>query len=580
MLRRLAAILVADVVGYSRLMELDEVGTLAALKGHREEVFDPVIAEHRGRVVKLMGDGALVEFASVVDAVACAVAIQKRMAGGGDNLPGDLRLELRIGVHLGDIIVEGDDIYGAGVNVAARLEGLAQPGGICLSGDVYRQVRGKVEVDFEDLGEREVKNLAEPLRVYGIAIGAPSSAAAPSTAGPLPLPDKPSIAVLPFDNMSGDPEQDYFSDGITEDIITELSRFPELFVIARNSSFAVKGKAADIKDAAKKLGVRYVVEGSVRKVGNRVRITAQLIDASVGGHIWADRYDRELKDIFEVQDDVVRAIATVLPGRIADANIEKNRRKPTENLSALDYLLRGNYLAPRRDGKHDDAIAAYKKAIELDPGCAAAYAGIAFTEIKKIWDLSTSDDDPIGRAYDYARKALAIDDSDYRSHGVMGLIYSERGEHEPARRHLERALTLNPNSTQIMGVWALFLAYSGDCEGAIETYHRAARLDPFNAETLDLEVLAEAHFMNRQYNESIAVLKTMLDRHYAYQQIAMCYAQLGETEASTQYMKLYRQQMPETYDELKLFESHMRLCQRQEDRDLWTEAYRKIGLDV
>ena len=342
---------------------------------------------------------------------------------------------------------------------------------------------------------------------------------------------------------------------------------------------SVKGKAVDIKDAAKMLGVRYVVEGSVRKAGNRVRITAQLIDASAGGQIWADRYDRELEDIFEVQDDVVRAIVTVLPGRIADSKLEQARRKPTENLSALDYLLPGNYLAPWRDGKHDDAIAAYQKSIELDPRCAAAYAGIAFTEIKKIWDLSTSGDDPIDRAYDYAREALAIDDNDYRSHGVMGLIFSERGEHESARRHLERASTLNPNSTQIMGIWALFLAYSGDCEGAIETYYRAARLDPYNVETLDLEVLAEAYFMTERYNESIAVLKTMLTRHYAYQQIAMCYAQLGEPETSARYMKLYREQMPETYDELKLFDSHMRLCQRTKDRDLWTEAYRKIGLD-
>ncbi len=578
MVRRLAGILVADVVGYSRLMELDEVGTLDALKAHREALFDPAIAEHRGRIVKLMGDGALVEFASVVDAVTCAVAIQTGMAGGKG-------LELRIGVHLGDVIVEGEDIYGAGVNVAARLEGLAEPGGICLSADAYRQVRGKVAVEFEDLGERELKNLAEPLRVYPIAIEPPVPAAAPGTAAPgtaepLALPDKPSIAVLPFDNMSGDPEQEYFSDGITEDIITELSRFPELFVIARNSSFAVKSKAVDIKDVAKKLGVRYVVEGSVRKAGNRVRITAQLIDATAGGHIWADRYDRELEDIFEVQDDVVRAIVTVLPGRIADSKLEQARRKPTENLSALDYLLRGNYLAPRHAGKNDDAVAAYKKAIELDPGCAAAYAGIAFTEIKKIWYLSTSGDDPIGRAYDYARKALAIDDNDYRSHGVMGMIYQERGEYEPARRHLERALTLNPNSTQIMGFWSFFLAYSGDSDGAIEIYHRSARLDPYNIEMLELEVLAEAYFMTEQYNKSIAVLETMLNRPYAHQQIAMCYAQLDEMEASARHMKLYREQMPEAYDELKLFESHMRLCQRQEDKDLWTEAYRKIGMDV
>ncbi len=588
--RRLTAILAADVVGYSRLMELDEAGALTALKAHRQDVFDPAIAEHRGRIVKLMGDGTLVEFASVVDAVTCAIAIQNRMAGRGDNNAGDRRIELpiqlRIGVHLGDIIVEGEDIYGEGVNVTARLEGLAEPGGICISSDAYRQVRGKVAADFEDLGERELKNLAEPLRVYRVAIERLSSSAVPGAAGPLPLPDKPSIAVLPFDNMSGDPEQEYFSDGITEDIITELSRFPELFVIARNSSFAVKGTAAikgtavDIRDAAKKLGVRYVVEGSVRKAGNRVRITAQLIDASLGGHIWADRYDRELEDIFEVQDDVVRAIVTVLPGRIADANIERSRRKPTENLSALDYLLRGNYLAPRHDGKHDDAIAAYKMAIELDPGCAAAYAGIAFTEIEKLWSLSTSVDNPIGRAYDNARKALAIDDNDYRSHGVMGMIYQERGEYESARRHLERAMTLNPNSTQIMGFWSFFLAYGGDSEGAIETYHRAARLDPYNLGMLKLEVLAEAYFMTKQYKKSITALEAMLNRPYAHQQIAMCYAQLGEQEASARHMKLYREQMPESYDELKLFESHMRLCQRQEDKDLWTEAYRKIGLDV
>ncbi len=603
--RRLTAILAADVVGYSRLMELDEAGALTALKAHRQDVFDPAIAEHRGRIVKLMGDGTLVEFASVVDAVTCAIAIQNRMAGRGDREAADRRIQLpiqlRIGVHLGDIIVEGEDIYGEGVKVTARLEGLAEPGGICISSDAYRQVRGKVEADFEDLGERELKNLAEPLRVYRVAIEGLSSsavpeaagpgatvpgAAGPETAGPLPLPDKPSIAVLPFDNMSGDPEQEYFSDGITEDIITELSRFPELFVIARNSSFAVKGtaaitgKAVDIRDVAKKLGVRYVVEGSVRKAGNRVRITAQLIDASAGGHIWADRYDRELEDIFEVQDDVVRAIVTVLPGRIAGAKFEQSRRKPTKNLSALDYLLRGNYLAPRHDGKHDDAIAAYKMAIELDPGCAAAYAGIAFTEIEKIWSLSTSGDNPIGRAYDNAREALAIDDNDYRSHGVMGMIYQERGEYDSARRHLERAMTLNPNSTQIMGFWSFFLAYGGDSEGAIETYHRAARLDPYNLGMLKLEVLAEAYFMTKQYKKSIAALEAMLNRPYAHQQIAMCYAQLGEQETSARHMKLYREQMPESYDEMRLFESHMRLCQRQEDRELWTEAYRKIGLDV
>jgi TolB-like protein/Tfp pilus assembly protein PilF len=581
--RRLAAILAADVMGYSCLMGEDEKGTLERLKSLRKELVQPKITERKGRIVKLMGDGLLAEFPSVVEAVKCAVDIQQDMAGREVGLSEERRIVLRIGVNLGDIIVEGSDIYGDGVNVAARLEGLATPGGICISGKVYEEVRNKLPTAFEDLGEQEVKNIREPVRVYrwtdAVADPMPGMAGAE---GALPLPDKPSIAVLPFTNMSGDPEQEYFSDGITEDIITELSRFPELFVIARNSTFIFKGKAVDIKGAAEKLGVRYLVEGSVRKAGNRVRITAQLIDASVGGHVWADRYDRELEDIFEVQDDVVRAIVAVLPGRIADANIEQSRRKPTENLSALDCLMRGNYFAPRRGDGHDRAIAAYQKAIELDPNCAAAYAGIAFTEVKKIWDLSTSDDDPINRAYDNARKALAIDDNDYRSHGVMGLIYFERGEHELGRQHLERALILNPNSTQIMGYWALFLVYNGDPEGAIETYYRAARLDPYNVEMLDLETLSEAYFMTKQFEKSIAVLKTMLNRqvYYAHQQIAMCYAQLGDMEACARHMKLYREQMPETYDEMKLFESHMRLCQRKEDKDLWTDAYRKIGLDV
>jgi TolB-like protein len=449
--RRLAAILAADVMGYSCLMGEDEKGTLERLKSLRKELVQPKITERKGRIVKLMGDGLLAEFPSVVEAVKCAVDIQQDMAGREVGLSEERRIVLRIGVNLGDIIVEGSDIYGDGVNVAARLEGLATPGGICISGKVYEEVKNKLPTAFEDLGEQEVKNIREPVRVYrwtdAVADPMPGMAGAE---GALPLPDKPSIAVLPFTNMSGDPEQEYFSDGITEDIITELSRFPELFVIARNSTFIFKGKAVDIKGAAEKLGVRYLVEGSVRKAGNRVRITAQLIDASVGGHVWADRYDRELEDIFEVQDDVVRAIVAVLPGRIADANIEQSRRKPTENLSALDCLMRGNYFAPRRGDGHDRAIAAYQKAIELDPNCAAAYAGIAFTEVKKIWDLSTSDDDPINRAYDNARKALAIDDNDYRSHGVMGLIYFERGEHALGRQHLERALFLNPNSTHVM----------------------------------------------------------------------------------------------------------------------------------
>jgi TolB-like protein len=306
--RRLAAILAADVVGYTRLMGLDEAGTLRRLTDLREKVLAPLIAEHRGRIVKLMGDGLLVEFTSAVDCVVCAMAWQEQVTNAEAVGDVDKRLQFRIGINLGDVIVEGDDIHGDGVNIAARLEGLAEPGEICFSGDAYRQVRGKIEADFEDLGERELKNVAEPVRVYRVRALRSDGASTGRGAEPLPLPDKPSIAVLPFANMSGDAEQEYFSDGITEDIITELSRFDDLFVIARNSTFSYKGKSVRVQEIARDLGVAYVVEGSVRKAGARVRITAQLIEAASGNHIWAERYDGELENIFDLQDEITRSI--------------------------------------------------------------------------------------------------------------------------------------------------------------------------------------------------------------------------------------------------------------------------------
>jgi adenylate cyclase len=345
--RRLTAILATDVVGYSRLMELDEVGTLTVLKAHRRELIDPAITEHRGRIVKLMGDGTLVEFASVVDAVACAVAIQAGLAERNDDTPEDRRVELRIGVHLGDIIVEDADIYGEGVNVAARLEGLAEPGGICLSGDAYRQVRGKVEANFEDLGERQVKNLAEPLRVYRIATKGPSSTPSQAVTGSLPLPDKASIAVLPFDNMSSDPEQEFFADGISEDIITALSKISRMRVIARNSTFAYKGQALDLRRVAGELDVRYVLEGSIRRGGNRLRITAQLIDADSGSHVWAERYDRTVADLFDIQDEITKEIVTALRVKLTDGEEAFVLARGTDNIEAWQYCVRAHELFMR-----------------------------------------------------------------------------------------------------------------------------------------------------------------------------------------------------------------------------------------
>jgi adenylate cyclase len=337
--RRLAAILAVDVAGYSRLMGADEEGTLAALRAVRRELADPKIAEHRGRIVKTTGDGLLVEFASVVDAVRCSVEVQREMIARNAATPAERRIEFRMGINVGDIIIEDGDIFGDGVNIAARLEALAEPGGICLSAAAHEQVRDRLDLAFDDLGEQQVKNITRPVRTYRIALGI-SSHAAPPVGTPLPLPDKPSLAVLPFQNLTGDAEQEYFVDGMVEEITTAIARLPWLFVIARNSAFTYKGKAVDVKQVAEELGVRYVLEGSVRKAGNRVRITGQLIDTTSAGHIWADRFDGALDDIFELQDQVASNVAGAIEPKLRQSEIERARRKPAANLTAYDLYLR------------------------------------------------------------------------------------------------------------------------------------------------------------------------------------------------------------------------------------------------
>ncbi|MEH2558957.1 TolB-like protein/class 3 adenylate cyclase [Bradyrhizobium algeriense] len=344
--RRLAAILAADVAGSCRLIGIDEEGTLAQLKALSKTLFDPKIAEHHGRIVKNTGDGALVEFASVVDAIRCADEIQRSMAEQNTDVPQDRRIEFRIGIHVGDIIIADDDIFGDGVNIAVRLEGIAEPGGVSISDDAHRQVRGKIGIDYDDMGPQVLKNIADPMRVWRVRTGpsfSPAKLTKPpiETALPLALPDKPSIAVLPFTNMSGDPEQDYFADGMVDDIITALSRFKALFVIARNSSFTYKGRAVDVKQIGRKLGVRYVLEGSVRKAANRVRITGQLVDAATGAHLWADRFDGGLGDVFDLQDQVTESVVGAIAPALEKAEIERAKRKPTESLDAYAIYLRG-----------------------------------------------------------------------------------------------------------------------------------------------------------------------------------------------------------------------------------------------
>ena len=478
--RRLAAILVTDVVGYSRLMELDEVGTLVALKTHREELVDPVIAEHHGRIVKLMGDGTLVEFASIVDAVACAVAIQGGMAERNDGTLADRRIELRIGVHLGDIIVEGEDIYGEGVNVAARLEGLAEPGAIYLSGDAYRQVRGKVEANFEDLGEREVKNLAEPLRVYRIAIGGPPPVTTPGATRPLPLPDKPSIAVLPFTNMSGDPEQEYFSDGITEDIITALSNVHWLFVIARNSTFTYKGSAVDVMRVARELGVRYVVEGSVRKAANKVRITAQLVDGTTGNHVWAERYDRELDDIFALQDEITETIVGRIDTELRASEINRARRKPPANLDTWEHYQRGlwHFFKLTKEG-NEEARNLFRKAVERDPSFALAHAGIAFTCFSEVhYDYGDNPAECLAQGLAAGEQAVALGAMDGFTHFALGRVLALTGQGDRAVAELEKSVALNSSLAHGYHGLGTTLNWYGQATDAIPKLNMAMRLSP------------------------------------------------------------------------------------------------------
>jgi TolB-like protein/class 3 adenylate cyclase/Tfp pilus assembly protein PilF len=482
--RRLAAIFAGDVAGYSRLMGLDEEGTLAALKAHRRALVDPKITEHRGRIVKTTGDGILVEFASVVDAVRCAVDIQRGMAERNAEIPQEKRIEFRIGLNVGDIIIDDKDIYGDGVNIAARLEGLAEPGGICVSRVVRDQVRDKLDFFFEDMGAQQVKNIARPVRTHRILLKSSSEEPVGATVSePIvtrAMPQKPSIAVLPFANMSGDAGQEYFSDGITEDIITNLSRNHSFFVIARSTSFTYKGPAVDVAKVGRELAVRYVLEGSVRRAGNRARITAQLIEAASGHHLWADRYDRELADVFEVQDEIARSITgAIAPGIIA-AEIRQAQRKDPNQLDAWDRIMRAHWHI-RRFTQEDlaEARRLLDQAIAFDPTNSMAYADLAFARhFEAVFGWGAGPDESHSRLGEAARKAVAADDSDAMAHTALAIFELFSGHHEEARRRLQRALELNPNSEFARGYLGASYAFGGDYAAALPHADEAIRLSP------------------------------------------------------------------------------------------------------
>ncbi len=539
--RRLAAILSADVCGYSRMMANDEAGTLDALKAVRRELVDPLIAEYHGRIVKLMGDGALVEFHSVVDAVECAVEVQRAVIERNTGRPDDEPICFRIGINLGDIIIEGDDIYGDGVNVAARLEALADPDGICVRREVRDQVRDKLPFVFEDMGEVEVKNIPRPIHVFKLLIdGVPTDArkAAPiETPKPGPaLPEKPSVAVLPFVNMSGDAEQEFFADGITEDIITELARFPSLFVIARNSTFTYKGKSVRMADIGRELGVHYVVEGSIRKAGNRVRVTVQLIEAATENHVWAERYDRELTDIFEIQDELTRAIVGALPSRLEAADIERVKRKPPQDLAAYDYVLRSKVLHHRGTKEANaEALDVLNKAIELDPEYAPAYAWKACTLRQGV--LRGYADEPAqwsAQRVANAEKALALDENDMECLRILCEINMELCQLDQAEQYHNRAFAMNPNDPRMAAQRGELMTWMGRHAEGAEWVEKAMRLDPLGAGSF-AHLLGRARLGEHRYTEAIEAYKQIpTPRWQHHADMAACHAYLGNDAGADQ----------------------------------------------
>ena len=579
--RRLAAILAADVAGYSRLMGADEEGTLAALKELRRELADPKIKEHRGRIVKTTGDGLLVEFASVVDAVRCAVEVQQEMAERNVGVPEEQRIQFRIGINLGDIIKDGRDIYGDGVNVAARLEALAEPGGICVNRVVRDQVRDKLDFAFEDAGEQRVKNIARPLRVYHVRPGQLADEEMSAAQPPLALPDKPSLAVLPFTNMSGDPEQEFVSDGIAEDVISALSHYPSLFVIARNSTFTYKGRAVDVKQVGRELGVRYVLEGGVRKAGNRIRVTAQLIEAETGNHVWANRYDRDLADIFAVQDEITHALTTALTPAIADAELRRAIRKPPESLDAWAAYQRGLWHLSKANSE-DDTIAQnfFRQAIDLDPTFAPGYSALALAQLQAAaiyQKLSLAEAQSSAEAL--ARRAVSLDGADAEARSCLGWALQARGELDGALVEIERALAMSPNLAVAHWQRGATLIFSGQPMKGLEALETCIRLDPrdpFMAVRL-LHIACGLYFA-REYEGVIEAAKRLIrsypDFPMIYRWPAAALGQLGRAAEAREWLEKAISYAPAAF---KMYVHNRVPWFRPEDHAHLVEGLRKAG---
>jgi adenylate cyclase len=509
--RRLAAILAADVAGYSRLIGVDEEGTLQQLRSIRAEVIGPGIARHRGRLVKTTGDGFLAEFTSVVDALRCAVEVQREIAGRGLDAPADRRIELRIGIHQGDIVVEDGDIFGDGVNVAARLDALAEPGGICVSARVQEDAAGRLDLAFTDLGEQSLKNITRPIRIFRVGS---HKASAPSAQATLPLPDKPSIAVLPFQNISGDPEQEVFADGMVEDITTALSKIRWFFVIARNSSFAYKGRTVDVKQVGRELGVRYVLEGSVRKGGNRLRVTAQLVEAETGNHVWAERYDRDVGDIFAVQDEITERVVAAIEPELYAAEDIRSQRKPPESLNAWECVIRAlSCIGQGTRDENTEAEALCRRAIAIAPGYGKAHSLLAWALLRRsLWsgDFQTV----VPEVSAETQTALALDDRDTWAYFAAGMLQARLRRRGEAARSLRRALELNPNFALAHAFLAATLSNEGAHQEAVDRAEHALRLSPRDRPVgvYASMAMANVHFAAGRYSECVFWARNLIEK--------------------------------------------------------------------
>lgn len=625
--RRLAAILSADVVGYSRMMSADEIGTHDTLRSIWTELVEPYIAKYHGRIVKLTGDGALMEFGSAVDAVHCACAIQEDMAERNKNVPEDRQVQFRIGINVGDIIIEVEDIYGTGVNLAARLQEMADPGGIYVSETVADYVKSLAELSFDYIGERQVKNITDPVVVYriehssglhpghglrrrglmrgrwtrGRLAGAAAVTAAAGAlvawlvwpqdpAGP-PLPDVPSFAVLPFDNFSSDPGQEYLADGITEDLITNLAKVPDFFVIARNSSFVYKDNPAGVKEIGEQLGIRYVVEGSIRRSEDSIRVTAQLIDAPTGRHLWAERYDRPLDEVFEVQDSVTTAIAATISGStgiVADAELQRVAAQSPQNFGAYDYLVRGwAEWYKFKPESNQEARRLFEKARELDPNYARAYAGLAWTHaLDYEYDWTEEYEAAVQTAMNLAREAVRLDDRDYRNYWILGWAHLYSWEHQLALNNYNRALELNPHDAGLLAEMASLLIYTGRPEQAITQLQDAMRRNPLH-DRWYTEYLGWAYEEAGQPQLCIDTMKQVIDpvptdeQLWLLRVISACYAhpEVNRMEdaqaAAEQILKLD----PEfSMAKHKAYVEEVFPYEKQEHIDRWIAAFSRVGL--